>query len=405
MLPLAITGTSSISGFGVGTASLEGGLVAGRSAIGPVPFDLPGTRSRTAALIPGFDPTAYIPVARLRRIDRIGQLAIASCRMAIEDAAWMPGRNVEVTRAGVVIGSATAGLHTLVTYLDGLIERGRSGASAMDFSNTVGNAAASLCGVEFGLRGANVTLNYKEASSAAAMACAAAMLQAGQADALVTGGVEDFEATYFAVHDAFGGLARDDGAGEVSRPFDRRRNGFVLGSGSFFLTLERPALAATRGVTPRGRLLGVGASAARCGLNAWPLDSAALARSVRAALADAGVQPSDVAVVFASANSTPALDRAEAMALTEVFGPHGVPVVAIKGALGESGATAAAAVQVALRALRLRELPPTIGYEMADEACPVDVSPVSRRLHSEGTVAVVNSFASGGTSYSLVVSA
>ena len=304
-----------------------------------------------------------------------------------------------------MVGSATAGLHTLVSYLDGLAQRGRAGASAMDFSNTVGNAAASLCGLELGLRGPNLTLACREASAAGAIAAAAGLLAGDQADALVTGGVDDFEAMYFAVHDAFGVLAHDAGQGEASRPFDRRRNGFVMGSGGFLLALERPPFAAARGASVLGWLRGVGATAARATLNAWPEDAGALARAMREALADAGAGPADVAVVFASANSTVALDRVEATALADVFGDRGVPVVAIKGALGESGAAGAAALQAALDALRRRRLPPTAGHEEPDPACPVDVSPVQRPLAAGPLVALVNSFASGGTSYSLAVSA
>jgi 3-oxoacyl-[acyl-carrier-protein] synthase II len=276
----------------------------------------------------------------------------------------------------------------------------------MDFSNTVGNAAASLCGIELGLRGVNATLNYKEASAAAAVAHASRVLLAGQARALITGGVEDIEATYFAVHDAFGVLAWDAGDGEVSRPFDSKRNGFVLGTGAYLLVLETVESAAERAALPHGHLLGLGATSGPCRLNAWPTDGAPLVRCMRDALASAGRAASDVAVVFASANSTLALDRIEAEAIATVFGPSGVPVVAVKGALGECGASSAAALQAAILSLRRRRLPPTAGLVERDEACAVDVSPAVRQLPAEnGRVAIVNSFASGGTNYSLVVGA
>ena len=394
-----------MSGLGIGGASFESGLAAGRTAIAPVPFAEPRTRARTGAIIADFDPARYIPAAKLRRIDRIGQLAIAGARLALDDARLAPGDSIDATRAGVVIGSATAGLHTLVSYLDGLAQRGRAGASAMDFSNTVGNAAGSLSGLELGLRGPNVTLACKEASAAGALAAAVGLLAGGQADALLTGGVDDFEAMYFAVHDACGALAHDAGDGEASRPFDRRRNGFVMGSGSFLVALERAAFAAARGARVLGWLRGVGATAAPAGLNAWPRDAGALARAMRDALGAAGASPADVAAVFASANSTVALDRVEAAAIAAVFGDRGVPIVALKGAVGESGAAGAAGVQAALHALRCRRLPPTAGYEQPDPDCPVDVSGDARPLAPGPTLALVNSFASGGTSYSLAVSA
>ena len=122
---------------------------------------------------------------------------------------------------------------------------GPTGASALDFSNTVGNAAASLCGIEFGLRGINVTIGQKEASALSAMAHAASVLRAGRARAIVTGGVDDFEELFFTVYDQFRALATDEGVGEASRPFDRRRNGFVLGCGAFMVVLESGLVSGT----------------------------------------------------------------------------------------------------------------------------------------------------------------
>jgi 3-oxoacyl-(acyl-carrier-protein) synthase len=125
---------------------------------------------------------------------------------------------------------------------------------------------------------------------------------------------------------------------------------------------------------------------------------------MRAALQSAGIAPDDVAVVLASANSTPTLDRIEAEAIADVFGAGRVPVASVKGALGESGASAAAAIQAALLALRSRLIPPTVGFEQADETCPVDVSPAARALPAgRGPFALANSFGSGGANYSLVV--
>jgi 3-oxoacyl-[acyl-carrier-protein] synthase II len=395
---------SNISGFGIGMARFEQALFCGETAVAPVPFDTSGTRSRKAVSIAHFDPSEFIPANRLRRIDRIGQVTVACGRLTLQDAGLDNVEAVDRGRLGVVLGSSTAGLHTVVRYLDNLIEQGVEGGSALDFSNTVGNAAASLCGLELGLRGPNVTLNYKEASAAAAIAYASSVLATGQADAVLTGGVEDFEGTYFAVHDAFRSLAWDDGCGEASRPFDRRRNGFVIGSGGYLLALETEAMATERAAPRLGYLVGVGASAGPCRLNAWPHDVQPLARCMNEALTSAGASRADVAAVFASANSTPALDRVEASALTQVFGPAGVPVVALKGALGESGASGAAGLQAAILALRSGRLPPTVGFAETDPDCFVNVSSSTRDLPARsGQVAVVNSFASGGTNYSLVV--
>lgn len=402
---LAVTGLGCISGLGVGRAAFERGLFGGERAYGPVRgFDTSAARSHLAGHIEAFDPTAFIAPEKLRRIDRIGQLAIAGCRLALEDADLRDRSAVDAADVGVVLGSATAGLHTLVSYLDRLWAQGPSGASALDFSNTVGNAAASLCGLEFGLRGINATVGQKEASACAAIAHAASVLHAGRHRAIVTGGVDDFEGTYFAVYDRFRALASDEGAGEASRPFDRRRNGFVLGCGAFLVVLESAASAAARGAPLLGRLAGSASTSAPCGLHNWPSDPAELVRCMREAIADAGLEPRDVAVVFASANSSRDLDRVEAEALEAVFGPSGVPVVAVKGAVGECGAAAAAGFVAALLSLQRRVIPPTLGFEVADPDCPVDVRATPRPMDSgRAPVALVNSFASGGANVSLVV--
>ncbi|HYN07095.1 MAG TPA: beta-ketoacyl synthase N-terminal-like domain-containing protein [Vicinamibacterales bacterium] len=402
--PVAITGGSCISGLGLGRTAFDSALRAGRSAISAATFDTSALQSHLAGQIVDFDPAAFIAPGKLRRIDRIGRLAVACCRLALDDAGLRGA--VGDGEVAVVIGTQTAGIHSLVEYLDRLIAQGPPGASALDFSNTVGNAAASLCGIELGLRGANVTVNNKEASALGAVAYAMSLIGSGPARAVVTGGVDDIEATFFATHERFGVLASDEGHGEASRPFDRRRNGFVMGSGAFLIVLESAASVEARGVTPRGHLLGIGATAATCRLNDWPRQPAQLVRCMRDALDRANLEPRDVAVVFASANSTQALDRVEAAALAEVFGAGAVPVTSLKGALGECGATGAAGILAALTCLDEGVIPPTAGFAESDPECPVDVSASPRPLPPRaGRVALVNSFASGGTSYAAVVRA
>ena len=328
------------------------------------------------------------------------------CGLALEDAGLLPPRGAGSDDIGVALGSYTAGLHSLVDYLDRLNQLGPIGASALDFSNTVGNAAASLCGLEFGLRGPNVTVSHREASGLAAVAFAASLVRTGKCRAAVTGAMDDFERTFFTVHDYLGALAHDDGSGEASRPFDRRRNGVVLGSGAFMVVLESPESAAARGAAVQGEMLGVGATSSRTRPNDWPTAPEPLARAMRLALEEARIEAADVSVVFASANSTPTLDRVEAIALSQVFGPKALPVVAVKGALGESGASSAGALVAALATLGSGSIPPSLGCERLDDECPVDAVPAARRFDGQAArVALVNAFASGGANFSVVVRA
>jgi 3-oxoacyl-[acyl-carrier-protein] synthase II len=256
------------------------------------------------------------------------------------------------------------------------------------------------------VRGANVTLNNKEASSLAAVACAGSLLRSGAARAVVSGGVDDVEAVFLTAHETFGVLAHDAGHGEASRPFDRRRNGFVLGAGGFLVICETAASAADRGAAAIGSLLAVAGTSMPCRLNDWPERPESIADCMREALRQAHATPNDVALVIASANSTTALDKVEADAIADVCGTRTVPVASLKGALGESGASGAAGLIVALAALRDGRLPPTVGCDDPDPECPVDVSNASRAIATRpGAVAIVNSIASGGTMYSAVVRA
>jgi 3-oxoacyl-[acyl-carrier-protein] synthase II len=403
---LAVTGIGCVSGIGIGASAFKRGLFGGQRAYREVStFDTSAARSHFAGHLDGFDPGAFIASAKLRRMDRIGQLAVASCRLAAEQAQLTDGSAIHRSELGIALGTATAGIHTLVSYLDRLITEGPTGASALDFSNTVGNAATSLCGIELGFLGINVTHSCKEASGFSALAQAATVLHEGRARAIVTGAVDDYEELFFRVYDRFRALATDEGFGEVSRPFDRQRNGFVLGCGGFVFVLETPRSAALRGVKPLAFLAGLGATSSSCGLHDWPTDPSQLIRCMRQALDRAGVTPAEVSVVFASANSSRRLDRVEAEALEAVFGPWGVPVAAIKGALGDCAASAAGSLVAAMLSVESADIPPSIGFRMADPECRVDVSNCARPIKVTGRrpVALINSFASGGTNFSAVI--
>ncbi len=397
---VVVTGVGCLSSLGVGAGTFVDELLAGHSGIAPVAaFSTEGCRSHCAALIRGFDPAQFIDPMKLRRIDQAGRLALVACRLAAEDAR-LPADSDQV---GVVLGSTTAGLHSTVTYLNSMIKTGPSGVPALGFSNMIGNAAASLCALEFKWRGPNLTVAQKQASALSAIAFCDDLLEQGRAAAFLSGGVEDIEEMFYRVHDQFRVLSPIDGGTEASRPFHAGRNGFVLGAGSHVVVLETASSAEARGATPYGEILGVGASSSNCRLNAWPSEPSGIVRAVRDALVRASLTPLDVSAVFAAANGSRELDRVEALAIEEVFGPFGVPVVSIKGATGEFGASAAASLTAALVALQRGTLPPTLGCEPRDPACRVDVSPVARP--SKGRVALVNATADGGAHYSLVARA
>lgn len=400
---VVVTGVGVISSVGTGTAAFLDALLSGRSGISPVTtFDTSHCRSHTAAKLRGFDAAKYIDPMKLRRIDAVGRLAVAGGKLALEDAG-IDLHGAGSDGIGVVLGSYTAGIHSTVEYLAPLMREGPAGAIPLIFSNTVGNAPASLLALEFGLRGPNVTVSHKEASSLGAAAYAVGLLRAGRVPVMIAGGADDVEAMFFQIHDRFRALSPRDRCDEACRPFDRRRNGFVLGEGASLVVLESLGAARARGARVRGEILGVGEASSPCGINAWPVDAGDLARVMALALGDASMAPDQIDVVFAAANGTPELDRTEAEALARVFGANAIPTVSIKGAIGETSLGGVAALSAAVLALGQGLVPPTVGFEEAAPDCPVDVRGQARA--ARGKVALINSFASGGACWSIVVRA
>ena len=357
-------------------------------------------------MIRGFDPAAFIPPLKLRRIDAVGRVAIACTRLLFEDAGAVPaagGRD----DIGIALGTFTAGLDSLVEYMSGLCENGPTGVPAILFSNTVSNAPASLCAIEFGLRGPNVTFNQREASSLSALAFSIGAIRQGRATAMVTGGADCLEETFFKVHDRFRAVSpmrgERGGGAEAARPFDRGRNGFILGEGGFLLLIESERAAALRGARAYGEIIGLGATASKTALNGWPADGTGLAKAMQLALADGGVEAEQVAAVIGTSNGSPVLDQQEADAIVDVFGGRPIPVASVKGAIGESGAAGAAGLIAGLLSIAGGTLVPTAGFLRPDPALPLHVS--GRPQPTPGDTFLLNSVASGGTTYSLAVRA
>lgn len=400
-----ITGIGCISCFGTGHRALIDAIASGGSGIARIArFDTTDCHSHSAATIRDFDPAAFISPLKLRRVDAVGRVALACTRLLFDDAGCPPdagGRD----DVGIALGTFTAGLDSLVEYLDGLSQHGPAGVPAILFSNTVSNAPASLCAIEFGLRGPNVTFNQREASSLAALVFSVGAIRQGRTTAMVTGGADCVEETFFKVHDRFRALSPMRGArgAEAARPFDRDRNGFILGEGGFLLLVESASAAEARGARVYGEIVGVGATASKTVLNGWPADGVGLVKAMRLAVSDAGLSVDQIAAVIGTSNGSPVLDRQEADAIAEVFGSRSIPVASVKGAIGESGASGAAGLIAGLLTIADGAVMPTAGFLQPDPVLGVCVS--SRRQPTTGEVFLVNSVASGGTNYSLAVRA
>jgi 3-oxoacyl-(acyl-carrier-protein) synthase len=397
-VPVAITGIGCVSSFGDSATAFTDGLLAGRAGFRTLTelADLT-LNSPRAARVAGYDPAAHIPPLKLRRVDEVGRLMIGAAAEALT-AAGYPKRAEGYDEVGVVLGTSTAGVHASSEYLETYLRQGPASSPALLFSNTVGNAAASTCGLDFGLRGPNATLMEKEASGLAAIVFAAHLVRRRKAGAVLAGGADAIERHFYHVHDWFGVMARGD---EDPRPFDAQRTQFLMGEGAFLFVLEDASAAQARGATVLATLVGAASTASSERMNAWPQEPRALVRAMRRAIAQASLTPDDVDVVYASANGTVPLDRVESAAIREVFGARAVPVTSIKGAIGEFGAAGAASLAAAILCGRRDVVAPVTGLRTRAADCPVDLLASGAAL--PGPVALVNSFASGGTHVSVVV--
>jgi 3-oxoacyl-(acyl-carrier-protein) synthase len=400
--PILITGVGVVSAFGDSPEAFRDALLDGRTGIACAPaFAAVGCRSTLAARIAGFDPAKWIPPMKLRRMDDTGPLAVVVAQQAATQAKY-PVSTGGDDRAGVVLGSYSAGGRATTEYLTALFSGGPTSAPALLFNSTVGNAAAGLIGLELKLRGPNTTLSHKEASGLAAIVTAVELLRDARMDLVIAGGIDSIYELFFRVHDRFDVMSDARQPDESLAPFSASRRGFVMGEGGFGLWLERGDAWRSRGAASLGEIVGVGASSASVALNAWPDAPEPLARTMRMALDDAGLQPGDVDVVYASANATRVLDDVEARALGELFGGSRTIVTSIKGAIGESGASGAAACVAAVLCGATGAVPGIAGLAAADPATGA-LRLATRRTEGPARVALVNSFASGGALFSAVL--
>jgi 3-oxoacyl-[acyl-carrier-protein] synthase II len=383
---VVVSGIGVVSTLGASRESFRDGLLAGRSGIAPVTaFDVSGCRTRVAASVTGFEPTAWIAPMKLRRMDDTARYAVVVTRQAFEDAAYPLGGDGD-DHAGVIMGTFTAGGQATSEYLRALHAGGPAGAPAILFNSTVANAPASLAGLEFKLRGPNVTVSQKESSGLAAIVSATDTIRLGRAPAIAAGGVDAIFDIFFRVHSRFGVMA-DGGA---PGPFDRHRRGFVLGEGGFALLLEDETVWGSRTAKRYGAVLGVAGGSAAVGINQWPDMPAPLVRTM--------------------ANATAVLDRVEAQALALVFGAARPPVASstrplvtsIKGAIGEFGASGAASCAAAFLCGAQEEVPPIAGLAEVDEAAS-GLNLARERQPAAGPIVLVNSTASGGSLFSVVL--
>ncbi len=393
-----ITGVGAVSPLGVGAEALIERWAAGECGIED------GVGRATE-----FEPTEFLSRKEARRMDRFSQMAVAAAGEAIAQSfgadAALP---YEPHRVGCVVGTGIGGLSSLEDQQRKLIESGPKAVSPLAVPLMMGNAASAAVAMRHGLHGHAYGVVSACAAGAHAIGDAARLIRAGDADAVVTGGAE--AAITGVATAAFAAMEATSPTG-ISRPFDARRDGFVIGEGAGILVLEEAEAAAARGAVALGEVLGYGATCDGYHLTAPQPEGTEAARAITLALADAGLSAVDVDYVNAHGTSTPLNDRSETVALKAALGERAadVPVSSTKSAIGHLlGAAGAVEAIATVEALRRRLAPPTIGWEEAEEGLDLDYVPGTAKPIENGDgplVAVSDSFGFGGHNAVLCLSA
>jgi 3-oxoacyl-[acyl-carrier-protein] synthase II len=385
-------------------------VVTGIGAVTPLGIGAPALYERWAAGIVGiadgegrcreFDPTEHLSVKEARRADRFTQLALVASDEALADAGWADELPYDATEIGSIIGTGIGGLGTIETNEAALLQNGPKSVSPLAVPLMMGNAAAAAVSMRHGLRGECFGTMSACSSGADAIGTAIRAIRYGDIKAVVTGGAE--AALTPLSRAAFGALDALSNSG-ISRPFDARRDGFVMGEGAGVLVLENGDEARARGARILAVMRGYGGTADAHHLTAPEPSGEGAAMAITRALADAGVSARDVVYVNAHGTSTQLNDRAETFALKIAFGAHAaqIPVSSTKSAIGHLlGAAGAVEAVATILALRARLIPPTLGWEERDEDLDLDYVPERARTlelaDGQRAIAISNSFGFGG---------
>ncbi|GAC1594558.1 MAG: beta-ketoacyl-ACP synthase II [Acidimicrobiales bacterium] len=399
---VVVTGMGALTPVGIGVEATWAGLVAGANGVAPIEgFDASNFAVRFAAEVKGFDAAATFGRRRARHLDRFTQFALVVAREAIESAG--SGYAPDPTRAGVVFGSGIGGIQTLEEQILLMADKGPERVSPYMCPMMIANMAAGEIAMEWGLRGPNTCTVTACAASAHAIGDAADLIRLGRADVMIAGGseatVNPITLAGFAAMKALS--ERNDDPAHASRPFDVGRDGFVVGEGAAALVLEEREQALRRGAPILAELIGYGLSCDAHHITAPHPDGDGAIRSMRMAIDQAGIAPSDVGYINAHGTSTPPNDRIETLAVKTVFG-SGVPMSSTKSMTGHLlGAAGAVEAVACIKTLETALIAPTINYTDPDPDCDLDYVPNSARAKVVD-IAASNSFGFGGHNATLI---
>jgi len=408
MRRVVITGMGVVSPVGSDLQTFWDNLTHGRSGIGKVTlFDVSGYDCQIGGEVKGFDPAAWFKVPKdAKRADRFAQLGMAAAKLAMADAG-LTGAAEDPERFGVIIGSGIGGLKSLEDQHTNLITKGPGRISPFMIPMMISNMASGLVSMEFGLQGPNFAPVSACATSAHAIGEAWRMIRDGDADAFLAGGSE--AAIVPLGIGGFGAMkalsTRNDEPERASRPFDKGRDGFVMGEGAGVVVLESLEHATKRGAHIYGEVIGYGLTADAYHMTSPPENGEGAQRCMRMALRKAGISPEQVDYVNAHGTSTPVGDMCEVRAVKAVFGEHAkhLSVSSTKSMTGHLlGAAGAVESIVCALAIKNGVIPPTINLENPEDGCDLDFTALTAK-ERKVTTCLNNSFGFGGHNASLVL--
>ncbi|MHB8174932.1 MAG: beta-ketoacyl-ACP synthase II [Nitrospirota bacterium] len=402
---VAITGIGAVTPIGFGVSGLWAGVVGNRSGISEITsFDASGFRTKIAAEVRDFKASDFVSGKNLKRLDRFAAFAVASARMAIEDA------GLEITRhprTGIVMGSALGGLAFAESQHDVYREKGLKGVAPNLATLVFGASSSCHIAIELGLTGPNITNSNSCSSGTMAVGEAFEMIRVGRADMLIAGGAEAPLSPL-----AFGSFtlikamtSRNNDPEGACRPFDSGRDGFVMGEGSAALILEEMGHARERGARIYAEVLGYGLTNDAYHMTSSRDDGECAAQAVTIALRQAGIGPEHIGYVNAHGSSTQMNDKNETVAIKKALGPHAykVPISGTKPLHAHPlGATGAIEAAICALAIHNEYLPPTLNLTAPDPDCDLDYIPnVGRKARVDYVLS--NAFGFGGMNATLVI--
>ncbi len=413
---VVVTGMGAITPLGLDVASTWERLLNGESGISHIEhFDATDFRAQIAGTVKNFDAKQFMNAKDARRYDEFMHYGMAAVAMALKESGFIdevgaadaPVQGVNPERFGIILGSGIGGIQTIEDSCDTLSNKGAKKVSPFIIPGSIVNMAAGLVAIKHDLKGPNLATATACTTATHAIGLAARLIAYGDADVMLAGGSEKGSSPLGMA--GFGAMhalsTRNEEPARASRPFDKDRDGFVLGDGAGVLVLESLAHAKARGATILAELVGFGMSDDASHITAPPEDGRGAARAMTNALADAGITPDVVGYVNAHGTSTPAGDVAESIAIETVFAPvkDRILVSSTKSMTGHLlGAAGGIEAIFTIKALQDQHVPPTINLENLEDGCNLDyVANTSRRVDNLN-YAVSNSFGFGGTNGSLI---